>query len=87
MEEVNKYVTKFWIRSFLKRLGRKTPEFLLNLINELPVSNKTKLVMKLRYIDNLQWCQIEDAKGVYLSEVRIKQLEKECIDKIEFLVF
>ena len=87
MEEVNKYITKVWIRSFLRRLGKKTPSFLSSLIDGMSVSNKAKLILKLRYIDGLQWGQIGDVKGVYLSEVRVKQVEKECIDKIQFLVF
>lgn len=78
-------VIKIWILSFLKRLGMKTPNFLSSLFDELPVSNKAKQIMKLRYIEKLSWDNIPDK--VFYSKSRVMQIHKHCIDILIHLTF
>lgn len=87
MVGVSKSLLKIWIRKFLRRLGRKDRDFTFNLINKLPITPKEKIIMELRYIEGLTWDEIANHKGVYLSKARVVQIEKECIETLEFLIF
>ena len=82
---VNNELHKLWIKGFLKRLGKRNPLILSDLINDFDISNKQKQILKLRYIENKSWDEIPDI--VYLSKSRVMQLHKNCIDTLESLVF
>ena len=82
---VNKNLHLLWIKGFLTRLSKRNPLFLENLFDSLPVSDKEKEILKLRYIHNMKWDKIPDK--VYLSKSRAEQLYKHCIDILENLTF
>lgn len=85
VEKVNKSLHRIWIKGFLKRLGKRDPLFLDGLFERLPISNKEKQILKLRYIKGMSWDKIPDE--VYLSKSRVEQLHKNCIDILESLTF
>lgn len=85
VKAVNKSLHNVWLRGFLKRLGKRTPLFLEELFEKLPITDKEKQILKLRYINGMSWDIIPDE--VYLSKSRTEQLHKKCIDILENLTF
>lgn len=82
---VNNELHKLWIKGFLKRLGRRNPLLLSELIESFPFSDKEKQILLLRYFENKSWDTIPDI--VFLSKSRVMQLHKNCIDTLESLAF
>ena len=82
---VNNILHQLWIKHFLKRLGRKYPDFVSSMINDLVIHNKAKSILKLRYIERKSWDEISDT--VFLSKSRVMQLHKTCIEIFEDLSF
>lgn len=82
---VNNELHKLWIKGFLKRLGKRNPLILSELIESFPLLKKEKNILTLRYIKNLSWDEIPDI--VHLSKSRVMQLHKNCINTLEFLTF
>lgn len=87
MVNVNKFLHSQWIKGFLKRLGKRYPSFLIDFIEQLPISKKEKQILKLRYIENKNWDEIPEEKGIFLSKSRVMQLHQNCINIIENLTF
>lgn len=82
---VNNELHKLWIKGFLKRLGKRNPLILSDLVKNFPFTQKEKQIILLRYIENKTWDEISDL--VFLSKSRVMQLHKKCIAILENLAF
>ena len=82
---VSKELHKLWIKGFLKRLGKRSPLVLFELLISFPFTLKEKEILKLRYLEGKSWDEIPDI--VYLSKSRVMQLHKNCINILEDLAF
>ena len=82
---VNNELHKLWIKGFLKRLGKRNPLILSDLVKNFPFTQKEKQIILLRYIENKTWDEIPDL--VFLSKSRVMQLHKKCIATLENLAF
>ena len=82
---VSRELHKLWIKGFLKRLGKRNPLFLTDLIKNLPITKKEKDLLLYRYIENKTWDEIPDL--IFLSKSRVMQLHKKCIAILENLSF
>lgn len=77
LQRMNDEIVKVWLILFLKRIGKKQPEFLMSLLNDLNISNKQIEIMKARYIDKLSW---DNIPPIVHRELRtVYKLHKEVI--------
>lgn len=53
VDVVKRKVIALWLHFFLNRIGSKHPEFLSDLLNDLNISERHKIIIKSRYVDKL----------------------------------
>lgn len=82
VDAVKRKIIALWLHFFLNRIGSKHPEFLSDLLNDLNISERHKIIIKSRYIDKLKFKQIPDVKGVNCELRHVMNLHKEVIDKL-----
>lgn len=82
VDAVKRKIIALWLHFFLNRIGSKHPEFLSDLLNDLNISERHKIIIKSRYVDKLKFKQIPDVKGVNCELRQVMNLHKEVIDKL-----
>lgn len=75
--------SKVWLHCFLRRVAIKYPQFFEELMGDLEISSKQKIIMIYRYRDGKKFKEIGDLKGVYLCQRQVERLHQEVVDKIK----
>lgn len=75
--------TKVWLHYFLQRIAKKFPNLFNEILDSLDITEKQKLIMRYRYIEEKKFKQIGDLKGVCLCQRQVEKLHHEVVDKIK----
>ena len=75
-------VTKIWLHYFLQRIATKYFEFFSQLLDDLELDERQKIIMIARYRDKKSWKEIPDIKGVNCELQNVIKIHKQVIDKI-----
>lgn len=73
-------IIALWLHFWLKRIAQKYPDFFVEMIDDLGVSDKAVEVMMWRYIEKKKFKEIP--KYVHTEERNVFNLHKSVIDKI-----
>lgn len=75
-------ITKVWLHYFLQRIATKYTDFFLQLLDDLELDERQKIIMIARYRDKKGWKEIPDIKGVNCELQNVMKIHKQVIDKI-----
>lgn len=75
-------ITKVWLHYFLQRIATKYNDFFVQLLDDLELDERQKIIMLARYRDKKSWKEIPDIKGVNCEQQNVMKIHKQVIDKI-----
>lgn len=73
-------IVALWLRLWLKRVGKKYPDFFNRMMQDLDLPEKAIEVMKLQYVERKKFKEIPSI--VNTEERNVYRLHKYVIDKI-----
>lgn len=78
--DVKGKIISIWLHFWLKRVAKRYPDFFMKMMSDLCDDDKSKEIMRLRYIFKLKFKTIPSY--VFLEERAVYQRHQNIIDKI-----
>jgi len=77
---VKEKLNLLWLHILLKKIARKDADFFMRFVGEYCTNQKQLTIMRLRYVEKLQFKQIPDK--VFIEERQVYKLHKKVVDQL-----